>query len=153
MTNTSLYFPFDTLVVSMSEKLMPYGFDTIKNQLECDSLEKITTYFKETGRVLVWSDKCDTSIFQNSDVNIAFRAWHDFVHIDNQFPFTLQGEIDVCRIQQRQVKQALLPYTVEVMCLKLLEIEVIEQVKHYFNTGTYVKDQRKFTIDKLLNRI
>lgn len=151
--NTSLYTPFDVLIVAVTETLMPFGFDTTKNQLEVDSLEKIQAIYNKTGRVKVWSGASDTSIFQSADVNEAFRAWHDYVHITHDLPFTLDGEIKVCRIQQEYIRDKNIDATVKAVSLRLLEIEVIEQVKYFFDTGKYVKDQRQFTVDKLLHRV
>jgi hypothetical protein len=54
-------------------------------------------------RMRVWSGASEEMIYDNADVNFAFRAWHDLCHWKGQFPFTLEGKIATCEMQCRQL--------------------------------------------------
>lgn len=140
----SLYPPFDNTILSIVRLYMPDGFDTTPDAERVDSLEKITKIHHKTGRVCVWSGQSANTIFATPEINHAFRAWHDLVHIQESLPFTLQGEIEVCMVQKRHVSHYCKACHVQPI-QRLLEIEVIEQVKHYLKTGKHVKDYLPLT--------
>lgn len=90
--------------------------------------------------MVVYSGGSDKTIWSSPEVNYAFRAWHDYIHVQFKLPFTLEGETAAARIQSRSLSG---------LAKRLIEIEVIDQAKHFLATGEFVADQRAFTIKKL----
>jgi hypothetical protein len=116
----------------------------------CDTLDKITSYHTNTGNLLVWSGASDNTIFGDAQVNYMFRAWHDFIHIKHQLPFTQQGEHEVMLIQQQNVMamEDLSDDEKRFVCL-ILEAEVDGQIEELKQTGKFVEDQVQFTLNYL----
>lgn len=60
---------------------------------DLEDFDKIKARLQKTGVLAISSD------FNNSDllgkeVNLHFRAWHDYLHITNDFPFGFEGEFN-----------------------------------------------------------
>lgn len=140
---------FNDVTCLLTDILLPSGFDITPDDNRCSTLHKITDYYNATGRVLVWSGASDKSIFGDPRVNHAFRAWHDYVHITRQLPFTQAGEHDVMLAQQRHVKALRLRPQAEQACLALLECEIDDQIQALIDTGAFIDDQVQFTINQL----
>lgn len=98
------------------------------------------------NNIIVWSGASDKTIFSDDKVNIAFRAWHDLIHLKHDFDFSLEGEIATTYEQINE-----LPEYWELE-RNLLESEVIGQARYYYATGDFPKDQRKFTLLYLNDR-
>ena len=111
----------------------------------CDTLEKITNLYHDTGYIHVWTGATDNNIFGNALDNYRFRAWHDLIHIMYQFPFTQEGERAVCAVQKEQIKKITNDSTIQ----KLLDIEVNGQVEYYYTHNIFPANQLEFTINKM----
>jgi hypothetical protein len=96
--------------------------------------------FSQGTELKIWSGASDCTIFQDASVNHAFRALHDKLHVVTKLPFTIEGEIELGRIQANQYQG---------LMADLVYIEVAEQVKHYAEHGSFVVDQVEFTLNKL----
>lgn len=90
--------------------------------------------------LVIWSGESDNTIFQDSRVNWSFRALHDSLHLKTRIGFSPLEEIELGRIQANQ-------YT--GLMSDLVYIEVAGQAQHYLETGRFVTDQVKFTIESL----
>ena len=88
----------------------------------------------------IWSGGSENTIFGDPEVNYAFRAWHDWVHITSQLDFSPLNEARVAFIQAAMLPEE---WTFE---RNLILIEVIWQVLHHDATGEFVDDQRDFTV-------
>lgn len=111
-----------------------------------DTLENITKYYNDTHRLMIWQGASDNTIFGDPKVNLLFRAWHDYEHIVNQFPFTTEGESMTAFKQIAQLPQE---WGFEQ---RLILTEVIGQVlyNHYHN-GAFPVDQRRFAVGYMQN--
>lgn len=98
-----LYPRFNEMVQHAVNQLMPDGFDVTDNPSDCDTLDKVRRWYETTGRIVVWTGESEQTIFGAPQVNHAFRAWHDYVHVLFGLPFTRNGEHLVMKIQQRHV--------------------------------------------------
>ena len=90
--------------------------------------------------LIVWSGGSENTIWSSSEVNYAFRAWHDYIHVQYNLPFTLEGETAVSRIQQSRLS---------MFARQIILIEVELQAKHFLSTGEFISNQREFTVNKL----
>lgn len=142
-----LYPAFNEMVLLAVNALMPDGFDTTDNEEHCNTHRKLVGYWKATDRILVWSGASDCTIFGDPKVNHAFRAWHDWVHVHYDLPFTPEGEHTVMLIQQRQCDtMGALIFTPDQIqqFWRILEAEIDGQVEHYEKHKEFIADQRTF---------
>lgn len=93
--------------------------------------------------LIVWSGGSDNTVWSSPQVNYAFRAWHDYIHVQYGIPFTLEGEREVARIQCRSLS---------ALGQALIQAEVEDQAEHFIKTGEFVADQRAFVLAKLRER-
>lgn len=91
--------PFNVAVLRIAKALMPNGFDC--SAVAPATFEEACTYYYRTGRVLVSNAHSANTIYGDPEINLAFRAWHDFAHINGQYDFTLEGERATCAAQKR----------------------------------------------------
>lgn len=151
-TKRALYPTFNSIVISACYFLMPNGFEKTNDATECDTLDKIRKHFANTGRVLVWQGASGDTIYGEAFTNHCFRAWHDWVYIVHNLPFTKEGELAVMRIQQEHARilntgiYKMKDYQMDIV-YKLLECEVKGQLDHFLTTGEYVKNQRAFCLE------
>jgi len=120
---------------------------TTDNGESCDTLEKITSYYDRTGKLLVWRGESDTTIFSLPDFNYLFRAWHDYHHITKQLPFDTEGESMVATYQAQDIHALALPAHVKHFCIALIDCEVNGQIEHYNQTGEFLSNQKAFACD------
>lgn len=59
---------------------------------ELNDIEEIIKILKETGTLRISSLHNNSPIFP-PDINLAFRAWHDYIHIEYNFPLNYEGEL------------------------------------------------------------
>ena len=118
-----------------------------------DELGKVRAILANTGYVTVWSGKSDKSIWSDIRVNLAFRAWHDYIHIINDFPFTFEGEL---RTYVEHCKQLRAIYGVnnetEEWC-HLLYAEIMGQLEYKELHGDFPEEQRQFVRDYMANPV
>ena len=86
--------------------------------------------------LVVWSGASDNTIWSDPNVNYAFRALHDALHLKTGIGFSPAEEIQLGRIQASQYSGLL---------SDLVYIEVAGQAEHYMRTGEFVLDQVEFT--------
>jgi len=96
--------------------------------------EDLQADYKKHGIITVFAGACERSIYNNVDVNHAFRAWHDKIHLEHGLSFSYEDELEVARIHC-----AALPKYADV-----LWADVAGQVWYYYKYGKYVKDQAAF---------
>lgn len=144
-----LYPNFNEFILWVVTQLMPDGYDVTLYESRCNTFAKIKKYYKDTGRVLVSLHSSDCTIYGDPKVNVAFRAWHDYVHITHNLDFSADGERNTRKIQQDHVLfygQGYNQQTLLLFCT-LLFIEVDCQLAHYLKYREYVQDQRQFCKD------
>lgn len=142
-----MYPVFNQVVVKMCELLLPKGFDLTPHENKVDSLKKIQAEYERTQRVIVWSGGSANTIFGDPEVNYAFRAWHDAMHIWYNLPFSKIGEDIACKFQQRQIQgfcEGEYSKTQIELFTRILECEINGQVEYLNEHNKFPDDQRKF---------
>lgn len=119
---------------------------TTTNSTHFGTLPSITRHYLCTGELMVWNGASDQTIFSTEYLNCAFRAWHDFHHVDMQHPFTKLGEAAVCEAQMRDVREYVDNEELQRYMCMLLDAEINGQVGVFLDTGTFVEDQRTFAV-------
>lgn len=137
---------FNEATASMARRLNPCGWDVVTDAQAPGSLDHLTCLIAEIGRIAVSGDYCEKTAYGDPEINIAARAWHDWVHWRHQLPFTLEGETAVAWVQIGQLREAGLwtPFR-----QAFILTEVVEQAKFFSKTGSFPEDQWAFTIDHL----
>lgn len=102
-------------------------------------------------RLQVWNGACEDTIFDDVEVNCAFRAWHDYHHFTARLPFTLEGEREVAKLQVRDLVELYGREFGTFQMATLVLCEVIAQAEHVAHYGTFVgspgtETQRLFTL-------
>lgn len=132
------------------------NYYTVNDPDNTGSFEHCKEMYKRYGLLEIDESNSGQTIYSSSEYNIKFRAWHDYVHITNNFPFTYEGEEATKRIQQAHVnffgrKFGLNAGQQWAACL-LLDIEITDQLEYYIKHGTHVEDQYEFTVNRLKER-
>lgn len=117
----------------------------INNELH--TLVEITEFYKSKGVLGVSDIGCENTIFGNKNINLAFRAWHDSIHIKHNLPFTLEGELAVFNEIQSQLH---CNYYFEKL---LLYGDIIGQTLYYEKYKVFPDNQRDFVIDFLTKNL
>lgn len=105
-----------------------------------NSFEDVQRVYLQTGKLVVWSGGTERTIYDDVQVNYIFRAWHDWTHIKIQAGFDLAGETATGMTQIAQVGDEL---------GRIIKLEVIGQATHAIEFGTFVEDQKAWTINQL----
>ncbi len=132
---------FNVAVLHITGRALPMGFD-VSDKAPSD-YDALVSHYRETGRILVWSGASDHTIFDDSDVNIAFRAWHDSKHVIHGFPFTLAGEVGAMKRQKADVRAIYDGASADYFC-RLLTAEIFGQFKYNQAHGGFPIDQMGF---------
>ncbi len=93
-----------------------------------------------TSTQVVWNGASNNTIWNDETVNFAFRALHDALHLTTRLDFTIDAEIAIGRIQANQF---------EGILADIVYIETSGQAEFYKLNGTFVSDQREFTLTKM----
>ena len=126
--------------LAIAARLFPLGFDVAETAPE--TLEAVTASV-ESGRLTVYSGGSDATIWDDAEVNYAFRAWHDWTHWRYQRPF--EGETAVARQQVADLARVY-GRTPDVENMgALLLCEVIGQAEYFAQHGDFPSDQAAFT--------
>jgi len=147
---------YDHVTLAMCDYLMPEGFDVDHGATVLTSTyEALKAHWDKTGRIIVNRDHSDNTVYAKPSTNWAFRAWHDHCHIAGGFPFTREGEIEACHMQQSQVSRHFgKAYGRETIgtLQAILWAKVVDQAICYEETGEFTTSQREFVASKLQER-
>ncbi len=99
------------------------------------------------ARLPAWRGASDRCIYGAPEINFAFRAWHDAVHLAGRFDFSPAGERRTCQEQIRQFyyKFPAAPAAVAA----LLDVEINGQVEYFVRRGQFPVDQARFVAERL----
>lgn len=105
--------------------------------------------YQKTGKILVWIGASDKTIFGENPSGIngnwAFRCFHEMTHISRGIGFNFAGESMVCSIQCSMIP---VDWVLE---RELIQIEIIGQNQYFNIHKCFLKDQRKFAIDYMID--
>jgi len=89
----------------------------------------------------VFSGGCANTIWSNPKVNHALRAWHDDIHLEYDYDFSLYGEISTARKHIEVLRKNHLG-----VFSNLFWCEIVGQVLYYNKHKKYVSNQREFVL-------
>jgi len=92
----------------------------------------------------IWFGASDSTIFQDAWVNWAFRAVHDNMHHKTGLRFSPEHEMELGKVQA-----AVLGARCQGLLADLFYCEIAEQAKFYAETGSFLDDQVRFTLEVL----
>ena len=104
-----------------------------------ETYEDLGRAFATLGYIPVSTLACETSIYGDAKVNLAFRAWHDATHLEHGLGFTPGDEIGVARIQCASAGIA--------RDKALLWADIAGQVRYFEAFGEFPNDQTAFVLD------
>lgn len=123
----------------LAHECWPQGFDT--GPVGASTLEALKFEVNERGRLTIWNGACERTVFGCPEVNLHFRAWHDWAHFTYDLPFTVDGETAAAFVQAAQICRR---YGPDRDMVQLLFCEVIGQALWYEGHKEFPEDQRKF---------
>lgn len=127
--------------MTFARDLWPHGFK-VDRYGAAETLEALAFQVTHDGQITVSDAHCETTIFADPEVNVNFRAWHDWAHWRYSLGFDLAGERAAAMVQAAQVCRRFGP---DGDMLALLFCEVIGQSEHYAAHGEFPRDQVEFT--------
>lgn len=119
---------------SLNKRILELG----NNARTSDNAPNTWAELKAAGLndLVVWPGASDKTIYGSAEVNIALRHWHDRIHLEHGLGFTLEDELKVAAIHIEQLH--------EDSHKRIIQADIEEQVRWYYQTGTYVQDQFSF---------
>lgn len=146
--NAPLSCGFNVAVQTIAARILPCGYDVSADAP--DTYRTLVAHYDKTGRIVVWSGASERTVFACRETNYAFRAWHDSKHILFNLPFTMDGEAEVMRLQQADVRALYDGQRADLFC-NILEAEVIGQGEYNMLYGGYPADQVAFVAAYLMD--
>ena len=133
---------FNVAVNHIASRVLPCGFD-ISSDAPGD-YESLIKHYEKTGRVCVWDGASDQTIFGCPETNYAFRAWHDARHITARADFSLEGEVETCKAQCRDIYSLFGDGSTAIRYSRYLWAEIVGQAKYNLINGGFPVDQIGF---------
>jgi hypothetical protein len=137
-------------ILETATRLLPNGFDVSHDAPQ--TFEQLDVLLSSGGRMRVWSGASSDTIYRDSGVNFAFRAWHDLCHWRGAFPFTVDGEIATCEMQCRQLLNFYGDNDVTRSWSAVLRAEVIGQALYFQQHKRFPEDQASFVTGYLVDK-
>ena len=101
-----------------------------------------------TGAPLPVSDENTSAvIYRHPDVNLAFRYWHDCLHVLRGLDFTPPQELQLTMIQLGALEQA--GWDPETLAWRLLHADLVGQVYLSAVGRRFPDNQREFVLNSL----
>jgi hypothetical protein len=133
---------FNVAVLHIAGRLWPRGYD-VSDDAPADFPSMIARY-ETTGRHTVWAGASDRTIFGDPEVNYAFRAWHDWHHIQFRHDFSDAGERNVYEGQRADLRKVYGNGDTFRHLDRYLKAEVLGQLEYKKAWGAFPEDQRGF---------
>ena len=93
------------------------------------------------------------TIYSSKHNNALFRVVHDYLHLTYKLKFTLADETCVSYLHQDMIVNYGInrgfDTAIITLACSIMYIDIVEQAKHYWATGTYVKNQMGFCLSHL----
>jgi hypothetical protein len=138
---------FNAAILHIADKLTNGRYTGVTNAPS--TLQELKDRFAYSGQICVSSEHCDNTIYGDREVNIAFRAWHDWCHLVGNHEFDLGGEYTVAKMQYEHMERVY-GKRLARKWWPLIDAEVSGQAAYVANMGEFPVDQPAF--DKLFIR-
>lgn len=149
---------FERATLAIARRLVPQGWRG--HDKAPDNLRDLAAAWdncKRIGGPVIVSDlHCDRTVFSSPDVNMAFRAWHDYRHITEGAEFDDAGEYAVHNAMCRDSALWRVERGIDLMGMRrayaLLEAENLGQLAYWRAYGAPPAGQRTFALGYLAAR-
>ncbi|MEM7200243.1 MAG: hypothetical protein AAF628_08270 [Planctomycetota bacterium] len=104
--------------------------------------------WRDEGNILgvdslpVSGDHCEQTIYRDRATNVAFRAWHDAIHLAHDYGTDFEGEIATASEHARRVLDSLGVFADEAAAI--ITADTAGQSIYHNRHGRFPTDQRKF---------
>ena len=115
------------------DKILQTGLKVVSVSIECNDFEQFCDGIKHNG-VMVISDLHNESLFLSPELNLKFRAVHDYIHYIFNLPFTFDGEVKAYKIQKH--------FHPSEISRKILYSEVVLQAAYCETYGKFADVQK-----------
>ena len=132
---------FNIAILHIASKLFPCGYNVSPDAPA--SYDELRAHLNAGKRMTVFSGGSDKTIYEDKEVNYAFRAWHDWCHWKGSFDFSSEGELNVFKMQVKHIVTLYGP-SITKPWIKLLHAEIVGQQEHFVKYGVFPDDQRAF---------
>lgn len=128
-------------ILNIAARLFPTGFDV--HPCAPSNLKDLTEQCA-WGRMVVWDGASAQTIYDDAEVNFAFRAWHDWHHVKGQFEFDIEGERKACEAQIELLYSLYGESEKTRYWARLIDAEIMGQAFHFEQFGTFPENQIEF---------
>jgi len=97
----------------------------------------------------VYSGASEKTIWSSPEINYAFRAWHDSIHVMYNYDFSFKGELLTARMQITLTEE----YLKTDQFSDLLWCEIAGQVGYFAAFNKFPEDQKEFVYRLLANGV
>lgn len=111
--------------------------------------EEVIYQIETHGVIVVWSGASQHTIFGDPETNYAFRAWHDWCHWCGKSDFSPSGETAAAYMQREQLIALYGDTPRTRRWCKIIEAEIIGQIRYREQHGEFPIDQYAFVVDYL----
>ena len=137
------YYDFDRAcadltkqVYTLADQHCPQGWRVAEDTPAPFTLEEMQDAWHNSTAFPVSADFSETSIYGSAVANVAFRAWHDALHVKHGLETKLEDELELARIHASQVE--------DEACKLLVLCDTAGQSYYEAFNGDFPTDQRKF---------
>lgn len=103
-----------------------------------NTYEDVRKYHEENGVFHVFAGGSTDTIFSSREVQYAYRAWHDSIHMKYEIPFGMQSELAVARLQESIALDA----HVDPKDARLLRLDLEAHIEYYYASGENHPDRQ-----------
>lgn len=133
---------FNCAVQTITKLVWPQWFDIADNAPS--NFKALKLEYKVRGRITVYDGGCENTIFDDPDINVMFRAWHDWCHLKGGHDFSVLGELRAADMQMSHVVTLYGNGDTGSKFIRIIDAEVNGQAQYYARHKKYVRNQRAF---------
>jgi hypothetical protein len=136
-------------VMAMANKVCPEGFIVIEKFEDAPAtLDGLVAFANREGRLGIAAEDSDGTIYDDAEVNIHLRAWHDSCHYRYLLAFNVAGEAAATYLMIAQLYRV---YGVSPRTLRWAELilaDILGLVLHFQRSRKYPKNKRAGTLNE-----
>ena len=142
LRDIALDIQFNAAVLTICNRILPAGYDVAA--VAPETYEELIAHLDAGRRMLVYSGGAEQTIYGDSEVNYAFRAWHDWCHWRGRHDFSLAGERATCAMQGAHLVALYGESAQTTWRRRILRAEIIGQREYFDRHGEFPDNQRAF---------
>jgi hypothetical protein len=136
-------------IILMTHRLLPAGYRVAEEAPS--TYEAIASHLDSGNQMVVYSGGSENTIYEDRQVNYAFRAWHDWCHWTGKVALDMEGEVEACQMQCHQLYDVFGFNAQTFRWSTIIKAEVIGQATYYERYQRFPTNQRMFVEHYLAN--